>query len=49
MNEIVNKFLSEGDKCMLQMHLRQPDLLTVLLEHFLKKIETIKKLKETGD
>ena len=33
MNEIVNKFLLAGDRFMPEMHLRQPDLLIVLVDH----------------
>ena len=36
MNEIVNKFLLAGDKFMPEMHLKQPGLLTVLVDHLLK-------------
>ena len=36
MNEMVNKFLLAGDKCMSEMHLRQPDLYTVPVVHLLK-------------
>ena len=36
MNEIVNKFLLAGDKFMPEMHLRQPDLRIVLVNHSLK-------------
>ena len=33
MNEIINKFLFAGDKCMSKMHLRQPGLHIVLADH----------------
>ena len=35
MNEIVNKFLLAGDKCMSEMHSKQPGL--VLLVHSQKR------------
>ena len=36
MNEIVNKFLLKGVKIMQEMHLKQPDLLIVVVVHLLK-------------
>ena len=33
MNEIANKYLSAGDKFMLEMHLRQPGFSIVLVDH----------------
>ena len=42
MNKIVKKFLLAGDKFMPEMHLKNPDLLTVLVDHLLK---TKKKFK----
>ena len=36
MNETVNKFLWAGDKFMPEMHLKQPDLLTIHADHLLK-------------
>ena len=36
MNEIINKLLLTGEKIMLEMHLRELDLLTVLVDHLLK-------------
>ena len=49
MNEIVNKFLLEGDKFMLKMHLRQVRFSYSACGPFTKNKETIKKFKETGD
>ena len=49
MNEIVNKFLLAGDKCMSEMHVRQPGLTCRACGPFTKNKERIKKLKETGD
>ena len=46
MNEIVNKFLLEGDKFMPEMHLISPDLLKVLLEHLLKIKKECNNLKK---
>ena len=49
MNEIVNKFLLAGDKCMPEMHLRQPGFTCSACGPFTKKKERIQKFKETGD
>ena len=49
MNEIVNKFLLAGDKCMLEMHLRQPGFAYSACGPFTKNKEGIKKIKETGN
>ena len=51
MNEILNKFLLVGDKFMLNIHLRQPGMFTVLLEHLLKSRKENKKFEkqETHD
>ena len=49
MNEIVNKFLLVGDKCMLEMHLRHPGFTYSACGPFTKNKERIKKFKETGD
>ena len=32
MNDIINKFLLAGDKFMLEMHLKQPQFITVLVD-----------------
>ena len=49
MNEIVNKFLLAGDKCMPEMHLKQPGFIYRACEPFIKNKERIQKFKETGD
>ena len=49
MNEIVNNFLLAGDKCMPEMHLRQPRFLYIACGPFTKNKERIQKFKETGD
>ena len=49
MNEIVNKFLLTGDKCIQEMHLRQPAFTYSACGPFTKNKERIKKFKETGD
>ena len=49
MNEIINKFLSSGDKFMPVTHLRQPELTSSAFAPFTKSKERIKKFKETGD
>ena len=46
MNKIVNTFLLEGDKFMPEMHLRQPDLLMVLVDRLLKINKEFKILKK---
>ena len=47
MNEIVNRFLLAGDKCMPEMHLRQPGLKYSACGPFTKNKERIQKLKKT--
>ena len=49
MNEIVNKFLLAGDKCMTEMHLKQPGFTCSACGPFTKNKERIQKFKETGD
>ena len=46
MNEIVNKFLLAGDKYLPEMHLRQPDLLIVPVDHLLKIKKEFKNLNK---
>ena len=46
MNKIVNKFLLAGDKFMPEIHLKQPDLLILLVEHLLKTKKEFKNLKK---
>ena len=49
MNEIVNKFSLDGDKCMWEMHLKQPGFTYSACGSFTKNKERIQKFKETGD
>ena len=49
MNETVNKFLLAGDKCMPEMHLKQPGFTYSACGPFTKNKERIQKFKETGD
>ena len=49
MNEIVNKFLLAGDRCMPEMHLKQPGFTCSAFGPFTKNKERIQKFKETGD
>ena len=49
MNEIINKFLLAGDKCMPEMHLKQPAFTYSACGPFTKNKERIQKLKETRD
>ena len=46
MNEIVNKIVLAGDKFMPEMHLGQPNLLIVLVNHLLKIKKEFKNLKK---
>ena len=49
MNNIINKFLSSGDKFMPEMHLRQPQFTYSACRPFTKHKQRIQKFKETGD
>ena len=49
MNEIVNKFLLAGDKCIPEMHLRQRGFTYSACRPFTKNKERIQKFKESGD
>ena len=49
MNEIVNKFLSAGDKFMLEVHLKQSRFTYSACGPFTKNKGRIQKFKETGD
>ena len=49
MNEVVNKFLLAGDKCMPGIHLRQPGFVYSACGPFTKNKERVQKFKETGD
>ena len=49
MNEIVSKFLLAGDKCIPEMHLKQPGFTYIVCGPFTKNKERIQKFKETGD
>ena len=49
MNNIVNKFLLAGDKCMPEMHLRQPRIVYNACGPFTRHKERIKEFKRTGD
>ena len=46
MNEIINKFLLAGDKFMPEIHLKQPGLLIVVVDHLLKAKKEFKNLKK---
>ena len=48
-NKTTNKFLLAGDKFMLKIHLRQPEITYSACGPFTKNKERIKKIKETGD
>ena len=49
MNEIINKFLLACDKCMPEMHLRQPEFTYSACGPFTKKRERIEKFVQTGN
>ena len=49
MNKVINKFLLEGDKCMPEMHLRQPRFVYSACGPFTRHKERIKQFKRTGD
>ena len=49
MNEIVNKFLLASDRCLPEMHLKQPGFTYSACGPFTKSKERIQKFKETGD
>ena len=48
MNEIVNKFLLEGDKFMPEMHLKEPGFTYSTCGPFTKNKERIEKFMQTG-
>ena len=47
MNKIINKFLLTGDKFMPELHLKQPDLLIVLVDHLPNTAKEFKKFRKT--
>ena len=47
MNEILNKFLIVGDKCMPEMHLKQPGFSYSACGPFTKNKEIIEKFMQT--
>ena len=49
MNEIVNKFLLASDRCLPEMHLKQPGFTYSACGPFTKSKERIQKFKETED
>ena len=49
MNEIVSRFLLQGNKFMPGMHLRQPEFTYSTCWQFTKNNERLQKFKETGD
>ena len=49
MNELVNTFLSTGDKFMPEMHLKQPGHTYRAYGPFTKNKERVKQFKESGD
>ena len=49
MNDIINKFLLEGNKFMPEMHLKQPGFTYSACGPFTKNKERIQKFKQAGD
>ena len=49
MNEVVNKFLLAGNKCLPEMNLKQPGFTYSACGPFTKNKKRIKKSKETRD
>ena len=49
MNNVINKFLLVGDKCMPEMHLRQPRFVYSACGPFTRHKERIKEFKRTCD
>ena len=49
MNDIINTFLLDEDKCMPEMHLKQPGFTYSACGPFTKNKERIQKFKQTGD
>ena len=49
MNEIINKFLFEGDEFMREMHLKKPGFTYNVCGTFTKNMKRIKKFKKAGD
>ena len=49
MNEIVNKFLLVGNKCMPEMHLKQPGFTYSSCGLFTKNKERIEKFIQSGN
>ena len=49
MNNVIDKFLLVGDKCMPEMHLRQPRFVYSAYGPFTRHKERIKEFKRTGD
>ena len=49
MNNVINKFLLQGDKFMPEMHLRQPQFVYSDCGPFTRHKERIKEFKRTGD
>ena len=48
MNKTINKFLLAGDKCMREMHLREPECNYSACQPFTKNKERIQKIKQIG-
>ena len=49
MNNLIHKFLLAGDKCIPEMHLRQPQFVCIACGPFTRHKERIKEFKRTGD
>ena len=49
MHDIINKFLLAGDKCMPEMHLRQPGFTYSACGPFTKNKEIMQNFEQPGD
>ena len=49
MNDIINKFLLDGDKFMQEMHLKEPGFTYSACDPFTKNKERIEKFMQTGN
>ena len=49
MNKVINKYLLTGDKCMLELYLKQPGFTYSACRPFTKHRERIRKFTETGN
>ena len=46
MNKIINKFSLTGDKFMSELHLKQPQITVVLVDHSINIVKELKNLEK---